>query len=130
MDDIELSVIFAAAPGRLYEAWLDAETHAAMTGGAATGDPWVGGEFTAWDGYISGRTLDLEPGVRIVQAWRTAEFPDDAPDSRLELLFEDEGDGARLTLRHTEIPAGQGERYLQGWRDHYFDPMTAWIEAL
>lgn len=34
----------------------------AFTGSKATCDAGVGGEFTAWDGYISGKNLELEKG--------------------------------------------------------------------
>ena len=51
-----------------------------MTGSPAIVDPEIGGAFEAWDGYISGRTLSLEPGRRIVQSWRTSEFAEDEGD--------------------------------------------------
>jgi hypothetical protein len=87
------------------------------------------GSFTAYDGYISGRTLDQAPHSRIVQTWRSTEFPDGAPDSRLEVVLEPEGDGTKLTLKHSDIPDGQGESYRQGWVDHYFDPMTTYFQS-
>ena len=35
--------------------------------------------------YIEGKNLELEKDKKIVQKWRTTEFPDDAPDSDLEI---------------------------------------------
>jgi hypothetical protein len=67
-------------------------------------DGKVGGNFSAWDGYITGRTLELGPGRRILQAWRTSEFPEDAPDSKVEILLLPVPGGSRLNLIHTEIP--------------------------
>ena len=43
--------------------------------------------ITAWDGYISGRNVELIPGERIVQTWRTSEFGVSDPDSNLEDAF-------------------------------------------
>ena len=123
----ELSTILPASPRVVYEAWLDSKAHGLFTGSAAEIDPHVNGAFTAWDGYISGKTLELEPYRRILQSWRTDEFPAGAPDSLLELLFEEEGPGTRLTLRHTQIPDGQADQYEQGWRDYYFDPMLVYF---
>ncbi len=111
------AVISNASPRRVYDAWLSSEEHAAMTGGAtATCDPVVGGRHTAWDGYIEGVNVALEPNRRVVQTWRSTEFPDDAPDSQIEVLLEDAEGGAATTiiLRHTEIPDGQGDSYKQG----------------
>jgi activator of HSP90 ATPase len=32
-------------------------------------DPTVNGEFSLWDGAITGRFLELEPSTKIVQEW-------------------------------------------------------------
>jgi citrate lyase beta subunit/uncharacterized protein YndB with AHSA1/START domain len=125
-DALELVTTFAGvSPEALYDAWLDAATHAAMTGGEATSEARVGGRYTAWDGYIEGTHLELDPPRRIVQSWRSSDFPVDAPDSTLELTFEAIDEGTRLTLRHKNIPAGQGASYEDGWEAHYFAPMRA-----
>ena len=87
----------------------------------------MGGIFSAWDGYIFGTTLDLTPDQRIVQAWRTFEFPDDAPDSRLEVLLEEVKAGTKVTFIHTELPKGQADSYRLGWEDFYFKPMKAYF---
>ena len=112
---------------RIYRAWLDSQEHSGFTGSPAQVDPAVGGEFTAWDGYISGSTIELDPFNRILQNWRTTEFPEDSSDSRLEILFEDVKDGAKVTLVHTDIPDGQGEDYRQGWEEFYFQPMQSYF---
>lgn len=118
-----ISEIIPAKPSEIYEAWLNSEGHAAMTGSAAQVDGKVGGKFTAWDGYIFGTTLDLTPGQRIVQAWQTSEFSDDAPDSRMEILLEEVEAGTRLTFIHNNMPKDQVESYRQGWNDFYYKPM-------
>ena len=122
-DSFEISTVLPAPAQYVYEAWLSSDEHSTMTGGAARIDPVVGGQFSAWDGYITGTTLELEPYRRIVQSWRTVEFPADAPDSRLEMTLEENAGETRLTLKHGEIPAGQGCSYKSGWVDNYFDPM-------
>jgi len=125
-ESITLWEIFPASPREIYEAWLSS-AHGKMVGSSATVDPRVGGAFTAWDGYIRGTTLELEPYRRIVQAWRTTEFPAASPDSRLELLLEQVEGGTRLTIRHTEIPEGKSGSLEQGWIDHYFRPMKEYF---
>ncbi|HEY7957739.1 MAG TPA: SRPBCC domain-containing protein [Polyangia bacterium] len=126
-ESVQVSDVIPAAAERIYRAWLDGIEHAAMTGGAATAEPHVGGRFSAWDGYIRGTNLALEPGRRIVQAWRSADFPEGSPDSRLEILLEADPAGTRVTLIHSEIPEGQAADYEQGWRDHYFQPMRQYF---
>ena len=98
-----------------------------MTGSAARVSARKGGAFTAWDGYISGKTLELEPDTRIVQSWRTTDFDEASPDSHLEISFRKAKGGTRVTLKHTLIPSGQTEGYRQGWIDYYFAPMKAYF---
>ena len=122
-EEFELRERFDVPAAALYRGWLDGEEHGAMTGAAAAVDARVGGVFSAWDEYITGKTLELKEDRHIVQSWRTTEFADTDEDSRLEILLERDDDGTVLVLRHTEIPQGQGESYRQGWVDHYFRPM-------
>jgi activator of HSP90 ATPase len=129
LEKIELSTILPVGPEKLYRAWLDSAEHTAFTGGAAIIEPQVGGAFSAWDGYIQGVTLVLEPYRRIVQTWRTTEFPEASADSRLEVLLEEVEAGTKLTLIHSEIPAGQGEDYRQGWVENYFNPMEEYFSS-
>ena len=122
-----ISDIIPAHASDIYEAWLNSEGHTAMTGSAAQVDGKVGGKFTAWDGYIFGTTLDLTPDQRIVQAWRTSEFPDDAPDSQVEILLEEVEAGTKLTFIHSDLPEDQAESYRQGWNDFYYKPMKEYF---
>ena len=126
-ESIQVSALLPASPQRIYKAWLSEKEHSAMTGGEATVDPKVGGRHTAWDGYIEGTTLELEPFRRIVQSWRSTEFPADAVDSRLEVLLEKVKGGAQITINHSNIPAGQGHSYESGWVESYFVPMQAYF---
>jgi uncharacterized protein YndB with AHSA1/START domain len=87
-DSFRVSAVLPTSPQEVYDAWLDGDQHGAYTGAEAAIEPGIGGAFSAWDGYISGTTLELEPPGRIVQAWRTTEFPPGSPDSRLEILLE------------------------------------------
>ena len=109
-ESFEVSTFFPTISAeRIYRSWLDSDEHSAFTGSPAQIDPGVGGKFTAWDGYINGKTLKAEPFQRIVQAWRTTEFPEQTPDSQLEILVEEVDGGAKVTLIHTDIPDGQAE---------------------
>lgn len=126
-DSFEISTILPTSPKRIYEAWLNGNEHSAMTGGAAKVDPSIGGRYSAWDNYITGTTIELEPYRRIVQSWRTTEFPPDHPDSRLEIVLEEVDGGTQLTLKHSGISEGQGPGYKSGWGENYFDPMRAYF---
>lgn len=129
-ETITLSTLVPAPPDIVYQAWLDSEDHAAFTGGGeAFIDPRVGGRHRAWDGYISGVILELLPGSKIVQSWRNSEFPEGAPDSRLEIHLSIAGGATRLTLVHSDLPESQGKALEKGWEEYYFAPMRAWFAA-
>ncbi len=125
--DFELSCTLPASPEAIYEAWLDSAAHSAMTGAEATASKEVGAEFSAWDGYIVGKNLELVPGQRIVQSWRTSEFGDEDPDSTITVTLTPIEAGARLTLSHSNVPDGQTSYEKVGWRDYYFEPMKAYF---
>ena len=129
-DNFTLQAEFPVSPLVLYATWLSSVGHTDMTGGEAHCPPGVGARFTAWDGYISGCTLELDPGRRIVQSWRTLEFAEDAADSRIELTLQEIPGGTRLILVHGNIPAGQGDRYRAGWDEHYFAPMREYFGGM
>ena len=124
--DFTVSDIIPAAPGEIYEAWLSSDGHEKITGGAAANISAVAGaDFTAWDGYITGRNLTLEPGRRIVQSWRTSQFTAADQDSQIEVLLEACPGGTRVTLHHTNVPDGHTSYRDGGWQDNYFEPMKA-----
>jgi uncharacterized protein YndB with AHSA1/START domain len=127
--DFEVSGEVPAPCEAVYRAWLSSELHSAMTGGRAVINPVVGGAFTAWDEYINGTTLELEPFHRIVQTWRTAQFTEDHSDSQIEVTFEPRGDGTLVTVRHSSVPSDQLGYENGGWQKSYFDPMKDYFSS-
>ena len=124
-----VTALLPATPHEIYQAWLSSDGHSKMTGSSATISPDIGGEFSAWDGYIMGRNLELEKDKRIVQSWRTTEFNADEPDSHIEITLQAVGNQTKLTLRHTELPP-HGGQYEQGWVESYFDPMKDYFASI
>lgn len=127
-ESIEVSGVVHATPERVYQALLDSREHSDITGATATVEPSVGGKFSAFDGVISGSTVDLEPGRRIVQSWRSGDFPFGSDDSRLEIVLEPIETGTRITFVHSEIPEGQATHFEQGWRERYLEPMSRYFD--
>ncbi len=128
--EFTVSDVIPASPKAVYAAWLSGKSHAEMTGGgAATGSTKVGGRFTAWDGYIAGKNLKLEPERQIVQSWRTTEFKDGDADSEIDVQLQAEGSGTKLVLCHRNVPDGHNG-YKSGWQTCYFNPMKAYFEGV
>jgi activator of HSP90 ATPase len=127
-DSIKLSITLPIEPKILYNAWLSSKKHTAFTKSNTEIEKKVGSIFSAGDGYISGKNELLHMNKRIVQSWRTTDFPEDHPDSTLEIIFEKVEKGTKLIIAHSDLPTDTGKTYRKGWRDHYFKPMKEYFE--
>jgi uncharacterized protein YndB with AHSA1/START domain len=126
---ITQTVVVPAPPRKVYEAFVVPRIHAAFTGSPAKGSARVGGTFTAMNGYISAVYRTLVPGRRIVQDWRTTEWPDGAGASRLEFTFKAAKGGTRVRMVHSHVPAEQAASYRQGWIDYYWKPLKTYFSG-
>ncbi len=124
---IKQKTLIPATPDEVYDAFMDAKKHSAFTGSKATCDPKVGGEFTAWDGYISGRNLELVKGKEIVQEWLTTDWPDSFPPSRLELTFKEAKRGTEISMIHSNLPADHVDDLAEGWNEFYWKPLKEYF---
>jgi activator of HSP90 ATPase len=124
--NIHYEIDFHPTPARLYQAILDQKQFAAFTGMPATIDPIPGGAFSQFDGQITGRTIELVPNQRIVQAWRPAHWE---PGIYSIAHFEFHPRAAETTLifDHTGFPAGEFDHLDWGWYHHYWDPLKKFL---
>jgi activator of HSP90 ATPase len=128
-ESITVKFLIHAPAKAIYDAWLSGAEHTAMTGAKATASRLVGGAFTAWDGDISGKNLLLLDGKKIVQSWRSSEFPEEAADSVLSVQFIEQNGITEVDLEHKDIPPGQGVQYQSGWIEFYANPMQKYFAA-
>jgi uncharacterized protein YndB with AHSA1/START domain len=126
-ETVLVSEVIPASRHAIYAAWLDTRQHSAFTGDTAVIEPAIGGRHSTFGGYASGTMLELEPHRRIVLSWRSTEFPEGSPDSRLEVTLEDTAGGTLVTILHTQIPEGQGDRYKDGWIQYYLEPLKRYF---
>lgn len=136
---IHQEVVFQAGRTRLYEALTDARRFdavarlsAAMQSGMVQAtspteiSPNVGGAFSLFGGYLTGRHVELVPGQRIVQVWRAASWnPGEHSIVRFELT--DQGAGTRVALDHRGFPPGTGAHLAEGWHLNYWQPLERYL---
>ena len=128
--------VFTASPKRVYEALTDAsqfdkvvQLSGAMKSGMISGETHTkiggeaGGAFSLFAGVIAGRQIELVPNVRIVQAWRAADWKPGAY-SIVKFELAEEGAGTRIVFDHTGFPAGEAEHLAQGWKVNYWEPLA------
>jgi activator of HSP90 ATPase len=129
MEKFKITVKLNCKAKDVFTGWLNSKTHSDFTGGAeAQMSPSEGGKFSAHDGYITGTNIEIFPHKKIIQKWRTSEFDEADEDSVIELLFTQKEDYTLVSLAHSNIPDGQGDRYKKGWKDYYFTHMKKYYE--
>jgi activator of HSP90 ATPase len=128
VNTIKQKVVIPATPEQVYEAFVDAKKHSAFTGSKATCNPKVGGKFTAWDGYISGKNVELEKGKKIVQEWITTDWPQGYLPSRLELTFKRIKSGTEILMVQSNVPEEQANELAEGWNEFYWRPLKEYFK--
>jgi activator of HSP90 ATPase len=124
---INQKILIPATPNQVYEAYIDPKLHSKFTGSKATGKAVVGAKFTAWDGYISGKYLELEKDKRIVQEWVTTDWPEGYLPSKVEFTLKATKEGTELTMKHSEVPTIQEDELKEGWTEFYWEPMKTFF---
>ena len=120
-------VTFKVPPHEVYEALMDSKQHSAFTGSKASLNRKVGGEYMAYDGYITGKNIELIPDQRIVQSWRAVDW-EEGVYSTITFVFTAIPQGTRLDFTHADLPEGTEEEFTQGWIDNYWEPMKKFLE--
>lgn len=124
MDKFKVSVKLNCSAKEVFTGWLDNQLHADYTGGQkADISKNEGGNFSVWNGYITGKNIELFPHKRIVQSWRTSDFSSEDPDSQIEISFQQKEDHVLMSISHSKLPAGSAETYKKGWKSFYFKHM-------
>jgi activator of HSP90 ATPase len=124
---IKQTVIFKTSPHDVYEALMDSQKHAAFSGGKAKISRAVGGEFMAYDDYITGKNVELIPDQKIVQDWRAVDWPE-GYYSRVTFELAAIPEGTRLDFTHVDVPDGTEDEFTQGWIENYWEPMKVYLE--
>jgi activator of HSP90 ATPase len=120
--NLHQSASFKAEPKEVYHSLMDSKLHSEITGSKAVIGTKVGGTFSVWDGGINGYNLALDPGRKIVQAWRTEEWPKDHYSIAVFDLEKTKG-GTKLIFDHYAVPADDYNNISEGWKSYYWTPM-------
>jgi|SRR5215475_15206666 len=95
---ISQSVILPVPAESLFAMYTDPAKHAAITGAPVVINVEPGSLFQAFNGALTGATLQIIPQRLVIQSWRSTKFNDGDPDSTLILAFSAEGTNGRIDL--------------------------------
>ena len=117
---ISQSVVLPAPAERLFAMYIDPAKHAAITGAPVSISAEPGAPFQAFNGALTGATLQIIPQRLVIQSWRSTKFDDGDPDSTVILTFTPEGTNGRIDLVHLDVPAHDYKDVVEGWETHYW----------
>lgn len=120
MKDFKQYFIITASPEELYLALTTEITARLWTGDEVSIDAKVDGEFSLWDGAITGKFLELVPSSKIVQEWY---FGEQDEKSIVTLKLHEHKKGTSLEVRHTNIPDDDYDNISEGWIDPYISSL-------
>ncbi len=123
---IRQTVTFKANPRAVYEALMDSRRHAAFTGMPARIDRRPGGRFTAYGPYLEGVTIELVPNTKIVQFWRSRNWPPYHYSTVTFTLAPVRG-GTRLRFTQEGVPNNDYREKRSGWVSSYWEKMKAYL---
>lgn len=127
MKTIQQTVNFRSSPHDVYEALMDEKKHSQFTESKASISRKVGGKISAYDGYIEGKNLQLIKDKKIVQEWRSSEWPD-GHYSRATFSITKTKSGAKLIFTQTNVPNEHYKSISDGWKEHYWQKMKRMLE--
>ena len=119
---IQQTITFDAPPGKVYDLLMQSKKHQSLSGERARISNKVGGEFSAWGGHITGFNLVLNPGKKIVQAWRATGW---WPEHYSIAIFDIEKtkNGSKLKFTQIGVPQHRDSGHYRGWIEAYWTPM-------
>lgn len=120
-------IMLEASPDAVYEALMDSAKHATFTGAPADISRQVGGSFTVHNELFSGMNLELEPGTKIVQHWRSEDWPRDHW-SVLTLMLSPMPKGTALLMIHRDVPTDKAKNVDEGWMNLYWKPLRKFLK--
>lgn len=129
---ITMAEKFSCRARDMYEILMDENRWKGFTQSNATISKDVGGEFSIFDGSVTGTNVQLEEGKLIVQRWRFGSWSDGVYSTVRITLEEPEPGVTVVKLSQTNVPeedrygnATVVENTERGWRDLIFHKIRA-----
>ncbi len=126
---LQQTITIQASPHEVYEALMDTKKFITFTGDHAHINRGVGGNFTAFNGYVKGKNMELIPDQKIVQEWKADE--EGWPQNHFSIItitLTPAGEGTRLDFIQDKLPQQCAEAITKGWEEYYWQPLKQYLE--
>jgi len=117
MKNFKKYYIIPAEPGEIYLALTNPATIQLWSGEPAEMSTQPGSEFSLWDGSITGKNVEFEPGKKIIQQWYFGDHPE---TSIVTIKLHPHAQGTSVELKHENIPDEDYDDSVDGWNTIYF----------
>ncbi|XP_001950637.1 activator of 90 kDa heat shock protein ATPase homolog 1-like isoform X2 [Acyrthosiphon pisum] len=119
---VVIDVVFQCSGEDFYNALTTPELVSAFTQQSVTFQTIKGGKFQLFDGNITGEFIELCPGKKIVQNWRTKQWPDWLY-STVTVTINQEEDHTKVRVALVGVPKSDEAITRQNWERYYFTPI-------
>jgi len=120
MKDFKKYYIIPAQPDEIYLALTNPTTFQLWSGEPAEMSTEPDSEFSLWDGSITGKNVEFEPGKKIIQQWYFGEHPEHPEKSIVTIKLHPHAQGTSVELKHVNIPDEDYDDIVEGWNTVYF----------
>lgn len=127
LKDFKTRLKIKTEPENIYAAFTNPLTIELWSGYPADMPDEPGGEFSMWDGDISGRILDLVPQEKVVQEWYFGDQKE--PSIATIKIFPYRSSYAQVEVVQTNIPDEAWEDITHGWQEYILNSIKTFFEA-
>lgn len=119
---------FQCTPHELYDALMDSKKHSHFTDAKAVISDKIGGSFSTYGGYSSGKNVELVKDKKIVQTWRAEDWPDGHFSAVTFEMKKSPSGGTLLVFTQEELPVSVAKDIEAGWKLYYWKPLKLFLE--
>lgn len=108
----------------IYACLTNADTIALWSGYDAVMPEEPGGEFSWFEGDISGRLIDVKPNRYVEYEW---DFGDEHPVSPVRIMLSEKGGVTELSLEQKNIPEEDYMNITTGWEEMVMEAISSFL---
>lgn len=126
MPQYTVRTVLDASPREVFRALTDARRIRAWSGQGGRVPKRIGGAFSWFDGWATGRVLAYEEGKGLSMTWSITDWPETTQASIVRMALSGTSKRTVLRINHTGLPnAKESASHKKGWEDYVFGPIRA-----